>query len=339
MKPKKILVLCLRYLGDSLLTRPVLRALHQHYPEAKISVLIMPGTEVALENFSYPVQVLTWPRSIIKQIHQLITIFSQGYDLTLDLTGNDRTALLTFLSRAEIKMGYEKPNSWWSRLRSRVYNVRVTHEKIKPHILFQHQKLLEAYHIPFQGTSLELKFSQSAQEKIISLLSPDQGKKIILAHLTSRDMQKSLPIVLVREVILQLIKQNSVVVLTHGTASTEKEYAMKCAQGFSSSFLKIMPVLTWDELIALISQADIYWGVDTAPTHLASDLQKPMLVHYGPSNATQWHPLNPKAETIISPCACLKMKQCPEGVSGECFTSLSSLQIISTLEKLIKHSA
>ncbi|MEZ5404926.1 MAG: glycosyltransferase family 9 protein [Verrucomicrobiia bacterium] len=101
----------------------------------------------------------------------------------------------------------------------------------------------------------------------------------------------------------------------------------------------MMPALSWGELIALVSKSDVYWGVDTAPTHLASDLQKPMLVHYGPSNAPQWHPLNPQADIIISSCDCLKTKQklCPEGVSGKCFHALSSDSIASILSKKLSY--
>lgn len=338
MKPKKILVLCLRYLGDTLLSRPVLRALYEQYPEAKIDILVVQGTEVALENFSFPIQILIWPHSKAQSVKQSFQIFRQGYDWTIDLTGNDRTAFLTFLSRAKLRACYEKKKPWWPRWRSRLYNVRLAHEKKKPHKLLQHQKLLEACGVLFQSTSLELKPSPSAQKKALSLLAPYQGKKVALAHLTSRDMQKSLPVPLVREVISHLTKQNIALVFTHGKAQIEKEYVSQCIKNFDPSSIKTISDLSWDELIALIKQVDVYWGVDTAPTHLASDLRKPMLAHYGPSHVEQWHPLNSKAEIIISPCTCLKIKQCPEGVSGKCFASLSPSQLISVLEMLIKNS-
>jgi heptosyltransferase-3 len=334
VKSKKILVLCLRYLGDTLLTRPVLRALSHQFPQSQIDILIPQGTEVALGNFSCSFQILSWPRKQSKAASIILHILRQNYDITIDLTGNDRTAFLTLISHAKIRASYEKKKPRWQRWRSRLYNIRVPHEKKKPHILYQHQKLIEACDVPFQGISLELKASEKAQKNISSLLTPYTGKKILVAHLTSRDMQKSLPISLVREVLTNLLKQNCAIVFTSGKALQEKDYITKCIQNFETSNLKIMPELSWDELIALIAKSDAYWGVDTAPTHLASDLQKPMLVHYGPSNAPQWHPLNPHAEIMISPCACLKtkQKQCIEGVSGQCFNNLSS-NIIATILK------
>lgn len=337
MKPEKILVLSLRYLGDTLLTRPTLRALRLQFPESKIDILVPSTTEVALENFPYNIRPIVWPRSTQRAIRRAMKIFVQGYDWVIDLTGNDRTALLSLLSRASLRVCYEKKQPWWPRWRSRLYNLRITHEKKKPHKLLQHQKLLEACDVTFQGISLELKSNEKAEKKIASFFSAYLGKKVILAHLTSRDMQKSLPIPLVRQVMSDLIKQNITIIFTHGKARQEKDYVTACVQGFASSQLQIMPQLSWDELIALIMKVDVYWGVDTAPTHIASDLQKPMLVHYGPSHVEQWRPLNPKAEIIISSCTCLKTKQCPEGVSGKCFNSLSASQIISTLEKLLKN--
>lgn len=333
MKSKKILVLCLRYLGDTLLTRPVLRALSHQFPQSQIDILIPQGTEVALGNFSCSFQILSWPRTQSATLPILFHIFRQNYDITIDLTANDRTAFLTLISHAKIRVSYEKKKPRWQRWRSRLYNVRVAHEKKKPHILLQHQKLLEASGVIFQGTSLELKATENAQNYINSLLAPYAGKKILIAHLTSRDMQKSLPTSLVREVLANLLKQNCAIVFTSGKALQEKDYIFKCIQNFETPNLKVMPELNWDELIALIAKSDAYWGVDTAPTHIASDLQRPMLVHYGPSNASQWHPLNPNSEIIISSCACLKTKQklCTEGISGQCFNGLSSNAVTSLL--------
>ena len=55
-------------------------------------------------------------------------------------------------------------------------------------------------------------------------------------------------------------------------------------------YAQVLSGLTLSELIALIAGARLFIGNDTGPTHIAAATGCPLLVFFGASNATRWHP-------------------------------------------------
>ena len=60
--PSAILVVCLRYLGDTLLLRPALRALRAKFPDARLNAVVTSGTAAALDDCADVSRVIEWPR-------------------------------------------------------------------------------------------------------------------------------------------------------------------------------------------------------------------------------------------------------------------------------------
>ena len=95
--------------------------------------------------------------------------------------------------------------------------------------------------------------------------------------------------------------------------------------------------LTWHQLVALIARCDKSWGSDTAPAHIASALEKPLLIHFGPSRADHWHPLHAAGKFDVQACACLSKKagtKCPAGRPGACLERLDARTVLETLGEL-----
>lgn len=326
--PKAVLVVCLRYLGDTLLLRPMFHALRVAYPEARLDALITGGTACALDDCANVSTVLEWPRqSLVGQLGALAKVAGGGYDLVVDVTGNDRSALVALVSRARLRVAYDRPKlAKWS-LRRAAYTLRVPPEVKKPHILVQRQKLLEACGVASQGFDVDLAPRAEALRWVEEAV-PITG---LHAHLTSRDMQKALPVALVREVFQKVLERGGSVVVTSGAAEVEREHAARCAEGLPG--VKVFSDLSWHQLVALISGAEKYWGADTAPAHIAAALKKPMLIHYGPSNATHWKPLHAEGVADIRACECQKAKKvlCPRGEPGRCLAAIQPEEVLAWL--------
>jgi len=108
-----ILVILLRYLGDVLLATPVLNALRRHYPDAKITMLVNEGTETMLSGNSDVDDVLVIDRRGFWSQGQLwLTLRRRGFDCVIDLTDGDRSALLTRLTGARVRIGYNREGYW-----------------------------------------------------------------------------------------------------------------------------------------------------------------------------------------------------------------------------------
>ncbi len=329
--PKTILVVCLRYLGDTLLLRPPLRALRTAFPHARLDVLVTGGTACALDDCPNVDRVIEWPGAgAAGKAAALAKVALGGYDWAIDFTGNDRSALVALISRAPLRAVYDRPKlSKWS-LRRAAYTKLVPPKKVKPHAVIQRLELLEACGVPGQGTDVDLAPRAEALEWV-SAAAPNLPAGWLHAHVTSRDMQKALPPRVVREVLLGILASGGGVAITSGPDAAEREHVARCVEGLPTERLRIFSDATWHQLVALIGRCGKYWGSDTAPAHIAAALRKPMLIHYGPSKAGHWKPLHEAARIDERTCACLKNKRvdCPKGSPGACLEGIDTGAVLS----------
>lgn len=291
--PKSVLVVCLRYLGDTLLLRPAFHSLRVAFPEARLDALVTSGTGVALDDCSAVSRVIEWPRSsLVGQAGLLAKVAAARYDWIIDFTGNDRSALIALLSGSSLRAVYDRPKfSRWS-IRRAAYNRLVPPKKKKPHIILQRQELLEACGVPGQGVEIGL---VPRTDALAWAAAATQGLPAgwLHAHITSRDMQKAIPVPVARTLFQELLDRGTAVVLTSGPAAVERDYIARCVEGLPADRVKTFSDLTWHQLVAMVSLGKKYWGADTAPSHIAAALKKPMLIHYGPtSKAQHWKPLH-----------------------------------------------
>lgn len=332
--PQAVLVVCLRYLGDTLLLRPPLRALRAAFPDARLDVAVTAGTACALEDCAWVSRVIEWPRrNFLREAVLAMEVARGGYDWVIDFTGNDRSALVALASRAGFRATYERPKlpSW--SLRRAAYNFRPRHQKAKPHTLIQRLELLEACGVPPQGLEFGLEPRSVAVEEIRRRWE-GLPAKIFHAHLTSRDMQKAIPVETAREVLAAAMERGYAVALTCGNNPVERTHAEACAAGLPVGKIRVFHDLNWQELVAAISLCERYWGADTAPAHIAAALKKNMLIHFGPSRADHWRPLHPGGSADVQPCSCLKNRRvdCPRGIPGICLRNIRAENVIAWLE-------
>lgn len=329
-EPSSVLVICLRYLGDTLLLRPAFHALREAFPAARLDALVTSGTAIALDDCANVSRVIEWPKdSLPGQAAVLAKVTASRYDWIIDFTGNDRSALIALLSGASLRAVYDRPKlSRWS-LRRAAYNRLVPPKKKKPHILLQRQELLEACGVPGQGTGIDL-VPRSEALSWSDSVTAGLPAGWLHAHLTSRDMQKAIPASVARGVFQGVLDQGRAVILTSGPAAIEREHVARCIEGLPPDRVKVFSDLSWHQLVALISRGAAYWGSDTAPSHIAAALRQPMLIHYGPSKADHWKPLHEGGLADVRPCECLRQKRvtCPAGVPGRCLDAIEPYQVL-----------
>lgn len=329
--PRKILVICLRYLGDTLLLRPPLHALRAAHPAATIDALVSQGTGVALEGCPWVNGILEWPKRGQRgsELRLLARLLGEGYDWAVDFTGSDRAALAALASRARVRLAYERPRRQRFAPSRLAFNFRVPPQKPKPHILVQRLHLLEAAGIPSAGTGFGLQPDPVALEKIRQLTQGIPHPRLHI-HPVSRDMRKALPARLVGHVAGHLQALGWGVTMSCGQAPVERAHAQEILRNLSRP-APVFAELSWKELLALIFLADKFWGADTAPAHLASALGIPARVEFGPSRADHWSPFGPGGIAAVHACACLASRscaECPLEQPGRCMEAMSGTEVV-----------
>jgi heptosyltransferase III len=136
---KRILLTRLKFIGDVVLTTPLIRTLHDTFPDAEISYLGEKHAVSLLENNPFLTEII--PIDLADQtLSGQFTLFSQlhsrRFDCVIDLFSNPRSALLVYATRAATRVGADK------RVRGHLYTVRVSDDgKPKSAIAFHYQSL------------------------------------------------------------------------------------------------------------------------------------------------------------------------------------------------------
>ena len=113
-----ILLIRLRLIGDVVFTTPIIRALGQHYPDARLSYLVEPSAAPVVAANPHLSELITvthsrgW-RRVRDDLQLGAALRRRRFDLVIDLHGGPRSAWLTWASRAPVRVGYDVPGRSW----------------------------------------------------------------------------------------------------------------------------------------------------------------------------------------------------------------------------------
>lgn len=107
---KKILVLDLGFLGDTIHLIPALRVIQQSIPTAQLDVMVADHVTSALDVCPWLHKVFGYPRfpkgpKWYQDIGRVFKLRKQNYDAVINLNGSDRSSILTYLSGAPHRLG------------------------------------------------------------------------------------------------------------------------------------------------------------------------------------------------------------------------------------------
>lgn len=108
---QKILVIQTAFIGDVVLATSLLEKLHLHWPDASLDILVRKGNETLFHEHPFINRVLIWDKRRAKYQHLLRLIKqirANRYDKVINVQRFAATGLLTALSKAKQKIGFDK---------------------------------------------------------------------------------------------------------------------------------------------------------------------------------------------------------------------------------------
>src|SRR4029453_11909420 len=120
----QILLVRLRLIGDVVFTTPAIRAIRRHYPDARITYIVEEEAAAVVRHNPHldSVIVARSPHAqgrLRADIALVRRLRRERYDLAIDFHGGPRSPLLTWLSGARTRIGYEVAGRSW------MYTIRV----------------------------------------------------------------------------------------------------------------------------------------------------------------------------------------------------------------------
>src|SRR5215210_7109149 len=183
---RRVLVVRLRSIGDTVLATPSLRALRRFLPHARIDILLEDWVAPLLEGSELVDRVLTVERgSKSSRLAAARTLRAARYDVAYNLHGGTTATLLTWASGASHRVGYA------SYRYRRLYNHVAPHpselwRKERTHSAEQQLGLLGWTGVPITDRpAARLNISPDASARIVARLSDEgivEGQPLALMH-------------------------------------------------------------------------------------------------------------------------------------------------------------
>lgn len=310
LKPKKVLFIATRQIGDVLVTTPLISKARELWPDAEFHFLGYRGKlEMLHGNPNISEMIETSDRPKFKEYLSLFNRLFQRYDLAIVTQPSDRAylyGLVAAFRRVGVLSGHpqgkdaednqrysksEKQNAWKKLICMHTVDV----DYFKQHVIAEKLRLLEC----FFKNSTEL-FSKpiTVTPPAGEPLSPDIINKLkqpfVVVHPGPLTAYKRWPLAFWQELITWLVKKGFQVVLSASPAKQDvqlnQDIIFLLDNACKKQVIDAAGKLTIPQAGTLIRNSDLYIGVDTSITHLAAACNTPTITLFGATPPTNFGP-------------------------------------------------
>lgn len=330
---KRILLIKLRYIGDVILSTPLLPPLHKKFPQASLTFLVNPGTEEVLLGNPHVEDILVVSRDGWgSHMEFLRNLRRARFDGVVDLTDGDRSAFLTYWTGARVRLGFNRENRWRGKLYTRV----LPSSYGTMHMVDYHAQALSALDIHDPVGDPELYVRPEDHDLAAQLLASLRTghAPLVLLHPSARYAIKSWPPERFAALADRLAEQGAIVALI----GHQQELALgRHILGLSHYPPRnLMGQTSLLQLASLMKRGALFVGNDGGPMHLAAAAGCPVLGLFGPTDPKVWGPRGKNVSVIYKGLDCRECfyPGCFRGEEG-CMRQISVSEVAQAAAKLL----
>ncbi|MDI6853301.1 MAG: putative lipopolysaccharide heptosyltransferase III [Deltaproteobacteria bacterium] len=336
----RILVIKLKQPGDVLVSTPVLAALKEAWPEARVSYLVRRGTEEMLADHPLldGLYAAERGRGSWRESWRLIReLRRQRFDLALELSGGDRGAFFAWASGAGERIGFARARQpFWQRCG--LFTRLLPRPPARLHMVEHDLEAVRALGVSPRSPRLQFFWNREAEAKIQAWLADRRlsPQNYAVMHPGAGWRFKCwTPQGYARVVESLMSDWHLPVVLTGSRAEHEGELLREILAECRTQPLNLAGELTLKELGALIAKARFFFGMDSAPMHLAAAVDTPAAVLFGPSGVFNWGPWGTGHLVITKDWECVPCGRdgCQGSKVSRCLVELSPEEVLQRLSE------
>jgi len=286
---KRILVLQMKRIGDAVLTAPALASLRRAAPEARVT-LVLSGACGELGPLLPADEVLVWRPGRLNS-GLLWRVAAGRWEAVLDFTGSDRSGLLCLLSRAPVRLGWEKFAVNW--LRRRAWNRRSGAVVRELHTVDFHEALVREV-FPEAQPAADSGHLRSARGSAVAGLPP----RYVLFHPGTARGEKYWPAHRWGELLVHVGGTLGWPVVVTGGRDPREAEAVQAMRSTGVAFTDLSGRLDLRQLAAVVEGSRLAVTVDTGVMHLAAAWARPQVALFGPTNPWHWAPRHGLARVL-----------------------------------------
>jgi lipopolysaccharide heptosyltransferase II len=350
----KILLVRLRLIGDVIFTTPAIRALRRHYPDAHITYIVEEEAADVVRHNPHLDEVivacsphrsgrLRADFALVRRLRR------ERYDLAIDFHGGPRSSILTWLSGAPKRIGYDVVGRSW------MYTVRVPRSRtLRPrHSVVSQWDVLRPLGIePPDPETDATEMPEDAQaaaavSRRLAQSAVGTACPIIVVHVSAGNPFRRWPSESFVELVCRLASRNPMrrIVITSGpsdagaAARVARDARARLAPDERAAIVQCGE-FDLAELRALIGRAALYIGGDSGPLHIAGATGVPAVGLYGPTLPVRSQPyrsrsfISAAAEVEGLTCRPCNQRRCTPG-DFRCLTRISADQVADLAERAL----
>lgn len=326
----KVLVIQTASIGDVILITPILEAMHQHYPESSIDLLVKRGMDSLFADHPFLNQVFTWDKrhgkyrnllSLIRKIRKT------KYDQVITAQRFFSSGIIALLSGAKETAGFQKnPVSRW-------FTHRIPHLIGDESIHEVDRNIMLINHLGIQGRFLP-KLYPSPQ--VFETVRGAVEAPYVCFAPSSLWFTKQYPVNKWIELLDEVPGHYACVLV--GSKDDVEMCREICNKTVHPRVISLAGKMSLLETAALMKGAVLNFTNDSAPMHLASAMDAPVTAifcstipafGFGPLSVVS-HVAEVKEKLDCRPCGIHGRTSCPEG-HFRCAMLITTNQLIATL--------
>lgn len=302
----KILLIKYRNIGDILLSSALISNLRFHFPDSIIDYALNKSCEEMIIGNPAINKIISYDRDKVKsfgffkqlseEIENILYIRKQKYDLVINLTEGDRGALISLLSKANYKLGYKNRKGIMSKIK--------VFDKLANGGELLHSVDRDLQFISLLGKDVEVRkvsiyWDNEVETDVNKIIDMYQVTEFVHIHPVSRWMFKCWEDDRMAKAIDYLsLKKKYSVVLTCSDEKHEKERINKIIQLCKSNPINLAGELSLKQVSYLSSKSKFFFGIDSAPMHIAASNNTPVVAIMGASEASKWGPWSNNSKNV-----------------------------------------
>ncbi|MBU3622135.1 glycosyltransferase family 9 protein [Polynucleobacter sp. AP-Latsch-80-C2] len=307
LKPKKVLFIATRQIGDVLVTTPLISKARELWPDAEFHFLGYRGKLDMLKGNPDIAQIIeTSDRPGFAEYLSLFNRLFQRYDLAIVTQPSDRAyiyGLVAALRRVGVLGGHpqgkdgkensktEKQNAWKKFIS--MHNVTVDY--FAQHVIAEKLRLLEVFFKnPSELFAKPISVTPPEGEPLTPVIAGQLNQPYAVLHPGPLTAYKRWPLAYWQQLIEWLVKQGLQVVLSASPAKQDlqlnHDILSLLNEQTRNSVIDTAGKLSIPQAGTLLRSAALYIGVDTSITHLAAACNTPTITLFGATPPTNFGP-------------------------------------------------
>lgn len=300
---QRVLIIKLSALGDIIHALPVSSAIKKAFPHVELTWAVEEGFEPLLIGNPYLSHILSLPKINARLLRspafhreyfqRLRDVRSHRFDLTLDLQGLTKSALLAAASGARVRLGYH-----WLREASTIFERPIPRREESIHIVDQYLDVARFLGAPVEKVDFPFHIPESDKVKVSEMLS-------------NGGIDSSTPFISINPASALAIKQWSAE--KYGTlidcmkgrlgistvlVTADKIVAGHVAASAKSPFVNLVGRTNLKQLARVLQLSALHICGDTGSAHLAAALGCPVIALIGPTDADRTCPYGQREHVI-----------------------------------------